>query len=192
MIFRAPYLRYQFRGTDIVRPSCTWCLEYEGECGYHLLRCPGAPARVIALRDRALRLICRDACEDDSPAKLRTEANLKRLFRLYWTGTADWRHNRSDHGHQPSEEALTAALLYMRETINEYAAAEPLVWQLPRYIHPPAITEDEMATAAAAAQRAGRPPQQAQRDSLFSLPEPSDDEASGSSDDDSWQLSPDE
>ncbi len=60
VVFRAPYLRHQYRDPYKLRASCRWCGELEGECGYHLLRCSQPPSRIAALRDRALRAIYED------------------------------------------------------------------------------------------------------------------------------------
>jgi hypothetical protein len=137
IIFRAPYLRFQPRGVYNRRASCAWCHEYEGECGYHLIRCPRMPRQALALRNRAL-LKMRGELMVKRPVSLDKE--LDRLFFLSWQGRGAWRPGRPDRGQQPSREALEAILLYMREAINLYAADEPAVWPLPRYGHASAPT----------------------------------------------------
>jgi hypothetical protein len=142
IVFRAPYLRYQFRGAQIPRAACTWCGDWEGEYGYHLIRCSNAPQRITALRDKALRLIHADVYGGDGHYPTDTihleEENMRRLLSLYWPGRASWGpKGRKDTGKQPDREALRASLLYMQETINAYAAEEPAVWALPTFINAP-------------------------------------------------------
>jgi hypothetical protein len=155
--FRAPYLRLQPRGEDRPRESCTWCQAPDSEYGYHLLRCRSAPPRLKALRLRALRLIQQD-CQPLvlAPGDATSEVNLGRLFSLSWRGSATWQPKRTDKGHQPSLEALQAALLYMREAINDYAtavagtgpgASNP-VWKLPVYLRVTRPSAEELATVA--------------------------------------------
>jgi hypothetical protein len=160
--FRAPYLRYQNRGAFVARASCAWCGEYEGECGYHLLRCPNLPARVATLLDKALRLIHRDVraalglqqpLDDYGDATVHLEEiNLGRLYSLKWHGKGLWVLGRSDRGKQPDREALRACLLFMREAINAYSAVAPEVHALPVFEAPPEPTEREYAIAAQARQ----------------------------------------
>jgi hypothetical protein len=63
LLFRAPYLRFQPRGAYNRRASCAWCGEDEGECGYHLLRCPHMPRMALVLRNRALLLVRGDVAK---------------------------------------------------------------------------------------------------------------------------------
>jgi hypothetical protein len=153
--FRAPYLRLQHRGSDKSREPCAWCLAADSEYGYHLLRCRQAPIRIMALRLRALRLIQQDyqSLEWVPEGDPDSEVNLARLFSLSWRGSAAWQPNRRDKGHQPSLEVLQAALLYMREAINEYAGAvagtgpggsDP-VWKLPIYLKATEPVPEELA-----------------------------------------------
>jgi hypothetical protein len=140
VLFRAPYLRLQHRGVFEPRARCAWCDEYDSEYGYHLVRCSRMPPRLRILQDRALSLIQKDVDEQHRP--LRSETNLHRLYSLSWDGGSTWIKNRPDRQHQPSKQALCVSLLYMRETINEYATStagsghggtDP-VWQLPIYL----------------------------------------------------------
>jgi hypothetical protein len=176
---RAPYLRLQPRGVFNSRPSCAWCKEYEGECGYHLVRCKQAPIRLRVMRDRALRLIHQDITPSPSQESHQSEANVQRLFRLNWQGRSEWKKDRADKGQQPSQEALAAVLLYMREMVNSYAEAvagtgqggsDP-VWSLPRYIAaPPALPEEERALKEEEErQRQARRSRASARDSLQSM-----------------------
>lgn len=149
MVFRAPYLRHQYRDPFMLRASCIWCGELEGECGYHLLRCPQPPARIAALRDRALRATYEDykpGRRAEGTAHLREE-NLHRLFQLRWWGHSNWRRTRKDRDHQPGLAALRTVLLYMRETINTYASQVPEIWELPTYAAAPPTTAEEEAMA---------------------------------------------
>jgi hypothetical protein len=155
--FQAPYLRLQPRGVDRPRESCAWCHAPDSEYGYHLLRCRMAPQRIMVLRLRALRLIHLD-CQPLTPAAgdVASDANLGRLFSLSWIGLAAWQPNRKDKGRQPSLEALQAALLYMREAINEYAvavagtgpqASDP-VWKIPVFLRATRPSAEELAEVA--------------------------------------------
>lgn len=152
IVFRAPYLRYQNRGAQEARAPCVWCGEWEGECGYHLVRCTNAPPTITALRDRALRLIHTDVAGADAPqpdscAHLE-EDNVARLFSLYWRGRAKWGpKGRKDAGRQPDREALQASLLYMQEALNAYASQVSAVWALPTFINAPKPSAEEIASA---------------------------------------------
>lgn len=146
--FRAPYLRFHPRDPYAPRASCKWCGAYDLEYGHHLVRCRQAPPRVRALRDRALRQIQQDV-QLDAPARHDSEDNLRRLFDLCWVGKCEWRRSRPDRGTQPSESALKAALLYMREAINTYSEATAggrtnPVWTLPRYVVAPEVSPEEL------------------------------------------------
>lgn len=129
ILFRAPYLRFQPRGVEHRRHSCMWCGEDEGECGYHLLRCPRMPRAALVLRNRALLLQRQDAA---LPA-VSLEEELDRLFALTWRGSASWRPGRPDRGRQPGREALEATLIYMRDALNLYSRSDVAVWPLPCY-----------------------------------------------------------
>ena len=139
IIFRAPYLRFQPRGAYHRRAACAWCGEDEGECGYHLLRCPRMPRMALVLRNRALLLMRGDVVKQ----AVSLEQELDRLFCLSWPGLSAWRPGRVDRGQQPSRDVLEALLLYMRDAINLYAADEPAVWPLPVYTRCPSLSPQE-------------------------------------------------
>lgn len=139
IIFRALYLRFQPRGAYSRRAGCAWCGEDEGECGYHLLRCPRMPHVALVLRNRALLLVRGDVAKQAASL----EQELDRLFSLSWPGMSAWRPGRADRGQQPSRDVLEAVLLYMRDAINLYSADEPAVWPLPVYTRCPPISADE-------------------------------------------------
>jgi hypothetical protein len=198
--FRAPYLRYQNRGEYVPRASCKWCGEYEGECGYHFVRCPSLPQREATLLDRALRLIHRDvraalglqqplADYGDAIGHLE-EQNLQRLYNLSWEGRGLWQTGRSDGGKQPGRDALRACLFFMRDTVNAYSAVVPEVRALPVYQLAPDLTDREKtiaaqareclrASEAATREATGRPSQDStgwsSQDSLQALRPPDDD-----------------
>jgi hypothetical protein len=175
--FRAPYWRVQLRNAASQRHPCVWCDELDAEHGYHIIRCPCSPSKVRALRDRALSAIWTDMPPHHHlPNQDATsEPNIDRLFHLRWSGTSTWLRHRPDRGQQPSLEALTCALLYMREAINVYAShvagtgmgdSNPVV-PLPVYHACPPVSPEEVATAT-----------QAQLQELTQEPEEdSDDEA---------------
>jgi hypothetical protein len=130
----------------VQRASCAWCREQEGECGYHFLRCSSVPRKVLALRDQALRLVYADAQKAESVPISRQhlgEENLQRLYCLHWQGKAAWRPGRSDKGRQPSQDALKASLVFMREAINAYAGVVDEVRPLPVYGEAPCPTDEE-------------------------------------------------
>lgn len=139
LLFRALYLRFQPRGVYERRASCAWCGEDEGECGYHLIRCPRMPRMALVLRNRALLLVRGDVARQR--ASLQEE--LDQLFYLSWYGRASWRPGRTDQGQQPSRDVLEAVLLYMRDAINLYSADEPAVWALPIYTRGPLLSPAE-------------------------------------------------
>jgi hypothetical protein len=147
ILFRAPYLRFQPRGVEHRRHSCMWCDEDEGECGYHLLRCPRMPRAARVLRNRALLLQRQDAA---LPAAS-LEEELDRLFALTWRGSASWRPGRPDRGRQPSRDALEATLIYMRDALNLYSKSDVAVWPLPCYtarLHISSAMADQLADIA--------------------------------------------
>ena len=97
-----------------------------------------APVGVQAYRYCALRLIHRDLSQRGSPVGAE---NIERLYRLAWAGKSSWRRSRGDAGSQPSQPALTAALVYMRECLIAYATTSaassphgsPPLLRLPRF-----------------------------------------------------------
>lgn len=176
LFFRAPYLRYTYRGAEVKRAPCLWCRAPDSECGYHLLRCRAAPIGVQAHRHRALRLIHTDRSATGSPV---SAANIKSLYRLSWRGGSSWRPSRPDTGSQPSKAALTAALVYMRECLIRYSihresaspAGSPVLRRLPRF--GPRVEPEPVDLLAVTAHLRG-PPGSSGDVALLTLPPPAD------------------
>jgi hypothetical protein len=86
-VFRAPYLRHQYRGADhATRATCEWCGSWDSEYGHHLVRCTNSPPEIMAYRDRALRMIHADVhagVDSGNPQAHLEEENIHRLFSLY-------------------------------------------------------------------------------------------------------------
>ena len=128
LYFRGPSLSRQHRYV-CARDACVWCHAEDAEWGYHLLTCPHHPARLLVLRDTALRSIQADLHPDDRIPNEPPDApaNLLRLYRLNWRGhtPADRARKkyRSDTGSQPCVLALRQATWYMRELLNAYSAS---------------------------------------------------------------------
>jgi len=101
--------------------------------------CPRMPRSILVLRNRALLLQRQDA---RAPAASAAE-EIDCLYFLSWTGRGSWLPGRPDRRRQPAQEALEAALIFMREAIIEYSATRPSVWPLPRHSPCPHFTHEE-------------------------------------------------
>lgn len=138
ILFQAPTLAYTWRWTlEHGRSPCAWCAAADGEWGSHLLTCPHAPPRLVAIRDATLQAIMQDCTHPlHAPAGMQPQPPapatlLKSLYYLQWVGChptdRQRKQHRADTGTQPGCQPLRMALWYMRECINAYSASTPII-----------------------------------------------------------------
>jgi hypothetical protein len=84
--FRSPALRAT-RG-HAGHPDCLWCTQASAESGYHLMRCPRAPAELTIARDAVLTaILANTAPRHRRPhEQITSAANFDRLYHLQWSG----------------------------------------------------------------------------------------------------------
>jgi hypothetical protein len=128
--FRSPALRAT-RGHD-GHPDCLWCTQASAESGYHLMRCPRAPAELTAVRDAVLTaILANTAPRHHRPREQTTSAaNFDRLYHLQWSGASrPLSTTTAPHGppaaleppQQPSSDSIVLqGLDYMRLALAMY------------------------------------------------------------------------